>query len=213
MQIKRPRAVLFDFDGVIVDSHQWNINAFHQAAEKIWLQFRDSDFIEFFHGRALKDGVVAYLTAYEKMNSIDQFLAGKTACDDRYVEQAFPIQSTVNRIKKHTHTIEKIAIVTGSRRVLVDMFVEHYGLLDCIDLIVSAEDYIHGKPDPEPYEYALKKLWMMPWDVLVVEDSPKWMMSAHAAGIPCLIVNPTPRDYRYSDVVGVIGNMETFSLN
>ena len=53
---------------------------------------------------------------------------------------------------------------------------------------MGAEDYRHGKPDPEPYRCAVERLGLTPAQCLVVEDSRRGLDAARAAGIACWVI-------------------------
>ncbi len=81
-----------------------------------------------------------------------------------------------------------MAIVTSSRRVHFDAMHAGTGLIPYFDFVLVREDYTLSKPDPEPYLTAMKKSGFGPEECLVVEDSPRGLASALAAGIRCLVV-------------------------
>src|SRR5262249_32092313 len=61
-------------------------------------------------------------------------------------------------------------------------------LLNLFDLIVTSDDCASAKPHPEPYLTALRALRLNPRRCLAVEDSPRGLASARAAGVPCIVV-------------------------
>lgn len=79
-----------------------------------------------------------------------------------------------------------LAIVTGAQKDLVEAVVESIGIDSYFEIIVSAEDVPHGKPDPAVYQSALQKLHLKPNQVLVIEDAENGVRSAESAGLTCL---------------------------
>jgi HAD superfamily hydrolase (TIGR01509 family) len=62
------------------------------------------------------------------------------------------------------------------------------GLLYLFDIIVTSEDYTNGKPAPDPYLEAARRLGVDPKECLVFEDTESGRLSAHAAGMTCVVV-------------------------
>jgi len=84
----------------------------------------------------------------------------------------------------------RVAVASGARRVEVTAVLERAGLLEDVEVLVTAEDVTHGKPDPEPYLTALARLNeepggnpLMPSDCLVIEDARAGVESGRAAGM------------------------------
>ena len=75
------------------------------------------------------------------------------------------------------------AIVSGSPRDNVQKTLRALGLIDRFDVLVCAEDYAHGKPDPEPFLTGAKLLQVAPEHCLVFEDADAGIASAKAAGM------------------------------
>ncbi len=77
----------------------------------------------------------------------------------------------------------KQACVSNSCRRIVESNLQALGVREWIDVVVTLDDVIHGKPAPEPYQHALKALGLPAAAVLAVEDSQTGMVSAQRAGM------------------------------
>jgi HAD superfamily hydrolase (TIGR01509 family) len=87
-----------------------------------------------------------------------------------------------------------LAVVSGAMRSEVELVLRAAGLL-VFDVIVSAEDVTRGKPDPEGYLLALRRLRLPAADAVAIEDSPPGIAAAKAAGLSCVAVLGTaPRE-------------------
>ena len=82
----------------------------------------------------------------------------------------------------------RMAIVTGSPRDQLQLMLGASGLLGFFEITVTGDDCTHPKPDPEPYLTALKRLGVGASRCISVEDSPRGLASAKAAGIACMVV-------------------------
>jgi len=76
-----------------------------------------------------------------------------------------------------------LAICSGAARAEIEPVVEAAGLTPLFEAIVSSDDVLHGKPDPEGYAQALATLGVDPAEALVVEDTEAGIASARAAGV------------------------------
>jgi HAD superfamily hydrolase (TIGR01509 family) len=87
----------------------------------------------------------------------------------------------------------KICVVTGSaQHALLDkLLIDFEGLL-CEELIVTAFDVKHGKPNPEPYLIGMQKCGVEPWETMVVENAPLGIRAAVAARCFTIAVNTGP---------------------
>ena len=81
-----------------------------------------------------------------------------------------------------------MAIVTTAKRVDFDLIHEKRQIRQFMDFVLVREDYERAKPHPEPYLTGLKRFGATKEETLVVEDSPRGLKSAVAAGIDCAIV-------------------------
>jgi HAD superfamily hydrolase (TIGR01509 family) len=89
-----------------------------------------------------------------------------------------------------------LGICSGAARAEIEPVVEAAGLAGCFRTIVSSDDVVHGKPDPEGYAKALAELGVDPADSLVVEDTEAGIASARAAGVGQVLALHTTLDPR-----------------
>ena len=98
----------------------------------------------------------------------------------------------------------RLALVTGSPRDKIELMHSTTGLLDYFEAIVTEDDVRQPKPHPEPYLKALHILGLDAGRCLAVEDSRRGLMSAHAAGIACIIVpNSLTRVQEFEQAVAI----------
>ena len=81
-----------------------------------------------------------------------------------------------------------MAVASGGGRLSVHKTLKSLGLLELFDTIVTSEDYKNGKPSPDPYLEAARRLGVEPTGCLVFEDTEIGRQSAHAAGMSCVLV-------------------------
>jgi HAD superfamily hydrolase (TIGR01509 family) len=99
-----------------------------------------------------------------------------------------PIQAVVD-IVHSLHGKKPMAVASGGGRKSVTSTLEGLGILQLFDAIVTSEDYKLGKPAPDPYLEAARRLGVFPSECLVFEDTEIGRQSAVAAGMACVIVD------------------------
>ncbi|MNT22889.1 Fructose-1-phosphate phosphatase YqaB [compost metagenome] len=115
----------------------------------------------------------------------DEFLKAKEVMFFETLANVKEIPTVVEIIKFY-HGKVPMAVVTGSRRKPVTKILEHLGLEKYFDLLVCAEDYVHGKPAPDCFLKAAQDLGVAPADCLAFEDAALGIESARNAGMACL---------------------------
>mgnify|MGYP000458435785 CR=1 FL=1 len=98
-----------------------------------------------------------------------------------------PIDPVVHIVRSH-HGRIPMAIVSGGLRSLVTRTLEVLGLSEHFELLITAEDVVRGKPDPEPFLMAAARLGVRPERCLVFEDSPTGVAAARAAGMQFVLI-------------------------
>jgi beta-phosphoglucomutase len=192
-------ALIFDFDGVIVDSEPVHLATFQEvlAAEGInlshddyyekYLGFDDYDCFKAVaadHDKTFNDAKIRELTQTKTQLVLKQFQTSVKA-----------LPGAVELIRQAAETGVPMAICSGSLRQEIQLASETIGVRDCFQVIVAAEDVHKGKPDPEGYRLALRQLAPFapdgpdPSKTVVIEDSPAGIESAAALGIRVLAVS------------------------
>ncbi|AKB31956.1 Beta-phosphoglucomutase [Methanosarcina siciliae HI350] len=125
------------------------------------------------------------------------------------------IQNCIGELKKDF----KLATVSGSGRYMVEKVVNTF-FSKCFKIIITGDDFKHGKPDPEPYIKALEKLCMNKDECIVVENSPMGISAAKKAGLYCVAVATTldseeleDADIIFKDHVALINYLSNLSVN
>ena len=112
----------------------------------------------------------------------------------RYIERAHELQPLPGAIEV-MRTLSEAGIrqvcVSNSSRSVVDANLRSLSILDLIDFSISLDDVAEGKPDPEPYLTAARRLGIAPHDMAAVEDSIAGATSARAAGLRVFVIAPS----------------------
>lgn len=174
-------ALIFDCDGTIADTMP-----LHLIAWKAELSRWGCDFpLELFYGWAgtPTEKVVEKLNAKFGLSMPPQEVAFRK--EENYYEllpQLKPIPAVVEQIDLH-HGKLPMAVASGSHRESVERTLTTLGLMDRFDAFVTAEDCANGKPAPDVFLEAARRLGKSPANCLVFEDAELGIQAAEAAGM------------------------------
>jgi beta-phosphoglucomutase len=191
-------AVIFDFDGVIVDTEPLHYAAFQRLLEPLGLGFSWKRYLETYMGFDDRD---AFIEAFKTNGTVLSAAALQSFIDqkaDLFQEiirsgiRAYP--GVVDLIKNIRVSRTPLAICSGALLSDIEPILATLGIADCFDLIVTAEDVTRSKPDPECYRLAharLNEFWSLhlaPGQVLAIEDTPAGIAAAKGAGLQVIAV-------------------------
>ena len=211
-------AVIFDLDGVIVDSEIWWHEArVDWAAERglTWTH-DDSRAVMGANSRGWA-GIMRErkdLPAADEPAILESIVRRVT---ERYRYGAPDIDGAVEAVRRIAASWP-VAVASSAHREVIDAALDATGLADVIPVIVSSDDVDHGKPDPDVYLEAARQLGMRPADCLVVEDSLNGVRAGVAAGmrvvlIPNASVPPDPAAAEIAhEVLGRLADLEPARL-
>jgi beta-phosphoglucomutase len=195
-----PLAVLFDFDGVIVNSEPLHFYAFHEIlkSEKIDLSEEEyyRDLIGFDDRGALKHLFQSRGLKLEPKTFLRLITRKSEAVMDLIRRRQYQALPGVEEFVRGLFWHYPLAICSGALKEEIEAMLEGVSLRDCFPTIVSAEDVAVGKPDPSGYLQALglvsdrvkSPVPLKPADALIIEDAPTVARSVKAAGFPVLAV-------------------------
>lgn len=183
-------AILWDNDGLLVDSEALFFDLTKRAFADAGFQL-DSRYwgIEYL-GNAKHSSEIA-LELGMTPELAGRVLEWRNEAFVKCLEHPIPLLPDVSETIGALAGRVRLGLVTGSPRDKVERMHRDNGLLGHFEVIITDDDITRPKPHPEPYLKALERLGLEPGQCLAVEDSRRGLASAHAAGIPCIVV-PNP---------------------
>jgi beta-phosphoglucomutase len=219
--MERKRGIIFDMDGVLVDAMPFHCEAIKRAArEEVDIDIEQRD-VYLLEGMPGEDMVKQLLREKrytgnieeevsddksEKLNSIAHRIHERKKTIFKQINASAPI----NGSKELVSSLRcKKALVSGAARQEVHSIINKYFGKDAFDVIVTGEDLEEGKPSPDPFRTALKKMGLTQSEAIVVENAPLGVKAANNAGIRCIVtLNNTP--LKISDFDGLIAHESIF---
>ena len=199
LTLPMPDAVIFDFDGVIVDSEPLHYKAFQGVLEPLGIGFPWEEYVDSYMGFDDRD---AFLEAFRSRGKdlddrrLAQLVASKSSIFLDIVGngvRAYP--GTVSLIRSLDASGLPLAISSGALRSDILPILDILGITRCFPHVISADDVRKSKPDPECYLLAFRRLKeahplriSTPDRCLVIEDTPAGIRSAKLAGLSVLAV-------------------------
>ncbi len=180
------RYLLFDNDGVLVDTEYWYFKAGERALADIGLTLDKDQYV-----RDMTQGLATWARARAAgvdEQTIDRQRAVRDAYYQEYLRtEAIEIEGVVDTLAELSRYV-RMAIVTTAKRADFDLIHDQRSITSFMEFVLVREDYEHTKPHPEPYVRGLQRFGATAAETLVVEDSSRGLQSAVAAGIDCVVV-------------------------
>jgi beta-phosphoglucomutase len=180
------QAVIFDMDGVIVDSHP--------VHKKAWRRFLDSQ------GKEVNEEDLAFILDGRKKEEILRHFLGELSPEqlDRlghekemlFREEARaelrPVEGIEELLGNLSRANIKLGVASSGSDTRVQFVLRKLRLLDYFSAVVAGDHVVAGKPDPAIFRLTSQKLAVVPEEVLVFEDSVSGVRAAKAAGMRCV---------------------------
>ena len=211
-----PRALIFDFDGVIADDEPLHLAAFQEALAPEGLTLTRQAYYARYLGFDDHDAVLEALREAGRPappERVRALMAAKADSFLRLVRVGAPIFPGVTAFVRDAATRVPLAVASGALRHEIELILAQAGLAEFFAAIVSAEDVRAGKPSPEGFLRALERLRarlpdLAPGACLAIEDSQPGIESARRAGMRCLAVT---NSYPAAELHGadlIVGSLE-----
>jgi HAD superfamily hydrolase (TIGR01509 family) len=180
-------AILFDNDGVLVDTEGLYFRANREALGSVGVVLDEATYVELF----LREGLGAWHLAEARGISPAGIEALRAARDRRYFQLVDETEILIPGVVELLPTLAarfRMAIVTSSEPGPFARTHARTGLLPHFEFALTRVDYGPSKRHPEPYLTAVARLGLPPGRCLVIEDSERGLRAAKAAGLACWVV-------------------------
>jgi beta-phosphoglucomutase len=216
------KAVIFDFDGVITDSEGLHLRAFNRSLEPFGVQIQTKDYYEKYLGfsdfdcyRALiDDGLIKV-----EQRQIPDIVKCKSAIFEELTKTE---DRTFEGVREFLEMLERnaipMAICSGALLVDIEPMLDGANLRNSFKTIISAEQVKNGKPDPEGYLLALKRLNencnppLIADQCVVIEDSHWGIKAGNAAGMHTIAVTNSYNADQLTDADRVVARLSDLSM-
>lgn len=205
------KAVIFDLDGVIVDTVPLHFKAWKKMFSEYGKDFTFQDYKEKVDGIPRIDGVKAILPQLSQ-KELEEAATKKQHYFLEFLEKegVKVYESTLNLIKNLRKEGIKIAVISSSKNCLY--ILKRANIDDLFDVIITGNDVKRGKPHPDIFLLAVKRLNVDPKQCVVFEDAVLGVEAAKKAGIKCVGIDRYNNPERLKDANLVIDDARKINV-
>lgn len=189
-----PQAVIFDVDGVLVDSYQAHFESWQLACRECGLEMTQGQFIATF-GRTSRE-IIVDLWGHQVATpaAVAKLDDRKEALFRELLNRNFPgMDGAADLIDSLDHAGFRLAVGSSGPPDNVYLVLDQLQRRKFFHAIVTGVDVQRGKPDPQVFLLAAQRAGVAPQRCVVIEDAPAGVAAAHAAGMKCVAIASTGR--------------------
>ncbi|MDD2521606.1 MAG: HAD-IA family hydrolase [Anaerolineaceae bacterium] len=207
------RALIFDFDGLILDTETAEVEIWHDLYSQVGLTFD----MEAYQGVVGSSGARGFDPAQpladleSETRSFEQIRKDFRQIAYRRCEELDVMEGVVDLISRAKAKGYLLGLGSSAATLWVKTHLTRLGLFDQFDTIVTSEDVEYAKPAPDIFLRVLENLDVLAINALVLEDSYNGVLAAHRAGIRAIVVpNPITKDQDFSLATAVVPSLVGF---
>lgn len=179
--------ILFDNDGVLVETEQWYFRANYEILKAIGITLEEERYKEIMiHGQSAL--LLAEEQGYSK-ERVENERAKRNELYQHYLRTEDIAIPGVHDVLSALSQKYRMGIITSARREDFELIHGDRGIVDHMEFVLCSGEYARSKPHPDPYLQGLSLFEGEKHEALIVEDSERGLRSAVNAGIECAIVH------------------------
>ena len=197
----RRRAVLWDMDGTIVNSLPFHKLAWIETFKNRGKNFTDEDF-KWANGRRNEE-IIPHFMGKMSLEEVKAIADEKEATFRRFVKENIKaLPGVVELIQSLAAAKIQLALVSSTPKENIELITEKLGIKKYFSLFINGHDVKEGKPSPQAFLLAAKKLGVAPKNCVVMEDAVVGVQAAKRAGMHCIAIanTYTRKDLSVADI-------------
>ena len=185
------KAVIWDMDGVIVDTAPYHFSAWRKVFQKRGVNFTEEDFRRNFGQR--NDTIIRNTLGDSISRSELDTISGEKERDfrERARQNIKPLPGAIELMKLLIEHGFKMALASSAPIENIKLQTEGLGIYNWFQSIISGRDVTEGKPSPQGFLLAAQRLGVEPKNCVVIEDAVAGVTAAKRAGMRCLAITNT----------------------
>lgn len=184
------QAILYDMDGVLIDAKDWHYEALNRALDLFGMTIERDAHLSIFDGLPTREKLKILSQSRGLPEELHEFL--------NELKQSYTAEITASKCKpnfQHCYALSSLAaqgykqgLCSNSVRSSVETMMSLSGLGAYLNIMISNEEVVKPKPDPEMYLSAMDRLSVQPKQTLILEDNSHGIAAARASGAHVLVV-------------------------
>jgi HAD superfamily hydrolase (TIGR01509 family) len=181
------KAILWDNDGILVDTERLYFQATQQTLAKAGVQLTEEMYLDLFLVKAKGAWHLAEAKGIPK-EDVDRLRADRGRLYLSMLQKGVKSIDGVEEVLRTLYGKYFMGVVTSSHRKHFEAIHRSTGLMKYFSFALTSEDYTKFKPDPEPYLSAIGKSGFTANECVAIEDSERGLVSAIGAGLKCFVI-------------------------
>jgi HAD superfamily hydrolase (TIGR01509 family) len=208
------RGIIFDMDGVLIDSHTAHRKAWRQFLHALGREVADSELDFILDGRKRGDILRHFLGDCPDAD-IEKFGRRKDCIFQQMQLEVAPIRGAIQMVQELYRQGFSLAVATSASSSRALSTLSQLKLLDHFQVIVTGEDVPLGKPDPSIYRAARARMAIQPEHLIAMEDAISGVRAAVGAGLCCvgLATHELPKELLAAGATQVMQDFESASVD
>lgn len=183
------KAVLFDMDGLMIDSEPYHQKAFDAALREVGSSLSEEENTAHYVGISDKDAAQDMIRRKGLALTTDQLVTRKLELYRQYIQtEIIAKPGLLELLQFLTKNNIKKAVASSSSIEDIRAVVDHLEILHYFDALCSATQVAKGKPAPDIFLFASSKLAIPPHECLVLEDAPSGLAAGKSAGMTVIVI-------------------------
>jgi HAD superfamily hydrolase (TIGR01509 family) len=208
------RGVIFDMDGVLVDSHAAHRKAWRLFFQTLGREVSEPELGFILDGRKRSD-ILRHFLGDCPVHEIEEFGRRKDCIFQQMQFEVAPVPGVVRMVRELYRSGAALALATSASRSRARATLVELKLLSCFQVVVTGEDVVLGKPDAAIYRLACQRIEVAPGRLLAVEDAISGIRAAVGAGLRCIGValHETAENLTAAGAAHVVHDFESVSVH
>jgi len=213
------QALIFDFDGVIVDTEPLHYKSFQKILKPLGLGFSWEQYVETFMGFDDRDAFIEAFTRKGRQidrNTLNGLIDAKANIFQDVIRDGVAAYPGVVDLIRSLHVKNiPLGICSGALRSDIIPILDMLKIKECFEVIVTADEVSKSKPDPECYVLAFSKLSALrplfnltAATTIAIEDTPAGIISASKSGLAVVAVTNSYSREHLSDAATIVESLE-----
>ena len=213
--MRKPEAVIFDMDGVLVDSEPIHIEIEKKLFEKLGIIVEEA--VHHSYMGASNEYMYADIkSGFDLQQTVEQLVEMDESFRCEYFKQLAIIplnEGVINLLQEIKSAGLKLAVATSSSPAIADIILKKCKIASFFDVVITTKEAGKSKPAPEVYLHTARILGVEPANCIVFEDSLNGLLAAKSAGMVCIAI-PSGNEFldSFSNADFIIQTFADFTL-